>query len=822
MHLNQVLRRLGRMPLFTSVAVLTLAIGIGANTAIFSVVQGVLLKPLPYPQSDALVTIDHSAPGINLPNAGAAPFLYFTYREQGRMFQDVGLWNTGTVSVTGLAEPEETPALFVTDGVLPMLGAQPQAGRLFSSTDAAAGGPDTIILTSGYWKSKFGGESSAIGRTLMIDGKPREIIGVLPESFRFLDRRVSIVVPYQLDRSKTFLGQFSFNAMARLKPGVTLEQAGADAARLIPISFTLFPPLAGLNVKMFEEARLTPRVVSLKDDLVGDIKRVLWVLMGTIGLVLLVACANVANLLLVRAEARQQELAVRAALGAGTKGIARELLMESVALGLGGGLVGLVFAFGALRLLIALAPGNLPRVQDITLDGTVLAFTLVVAVLSGLLFGLIPVLKYARTQPAVMLRGGSRTASASRSRHRARNTLVVAQVAVALVLLVSSGLMIRTFQALRDVHPGFARPQDVQTVRLSIPDSQVKEPEAVLRMHQAIAERIAMVPGVSSAAIASVVTMSGQGWHDPVFAADRTYSESQVPPIRLFKFVSPGYPGTMGASMVAGREFTWAETYGVQHVAMVSESLARELWGQPANAIGKRIRPYPGVPWREVVGVVSDMRDDGLNEKATASAYWPLMMAEFSPLPADAGQNYVQRGATFIVRSPRTGSNGFVDELAKAVWSINPSLPLASVRTLQDIYDASLARTSFTLAMLAIAGGMALLLGVAGIYGVMSYSASQRTREIGIRVALGAQARTVAAMFVSHGVMLAGVGIAIGLAAAFAFMRLMSSMLFAVSPVDPMTYAMVSLILMAAAALASYVPALRASAVDPLEALRAE
>jgi predicted permease len=822
MHLNQVLRRLGRMPLFTSVAVLTLAIGIGANTAIFSVVQGVLLKPLPYPQSDALVTIDHSAPGINLPNAGAAPFLYFTYREQGRMFQDVGLWNTGTVSVTGLAEPEETPALFVTDGVLPMLGAQPQAGRLFSSTDAAAGGPETIILTSGYWKSKFGGESSAIGRTLMIDGKPREIIGVLPESFRFLDRRVSIVVPYQLDRSKTFLGQFSFNAMARLKPGVTLEQAGADAARLIPISFTLFPPLTGLNVKMFEEARLTPRVVSLKDDLVGDIKRVLWVLMGTIGLVLLVACANVANLLLVRAEARQQELAVRAALGAGTKGIARELLMESVALGLGGGLVGLVFAFGALRLLIALAPGNLPRVQDITLDGTVLAFTLVVAVLSGLLFGLIPVLKYARTQPAVMLRGGSRTASASRSRHRARNTLVVAQVAAALVLLVSSGLMIRTFQALRDVHPGFARPQDVQTVRLSIPDSQVKEPEAVLRMHQAIAERIAMVPGVSSAAIASVVTMSGQGWHDPVFAADRTYSESQVPPIRLFKFVSPGYPGTMGASMVAGREFTWAETYGVQHVAMVSESLARELWGQPANAIGKRIRPYPGVPWREVVGVVSDMRDDGLNEKATASAYWPLMMAEFSPLPADAGQNYVQRGATFIVRSPRTGSNGFVDELAKAVWSINPSLPLASVRTLQDIYDASLARTSFTLAMLAIAGGMALLLGVAGIYGVMSYSASQRTREIGIRVALGAQARTVAAMFVSHGVMLAGIGIAIGLAAAFAFMRLMSSMLFAVSPVDPMTYAMVSLILMAAAALASYVPALRASAVDPLEALRAE
>src|SRR5436190_7441533 len=546
MQLNQILRRLGRMPLFTSVAVLTLAIGIGANTAIFSVVQGVLLKPLPYPRSDELVTIDHSAPGINLPNAGAAPFLYFTYREQSRTFQDVGLWNTGTVSVTGLSEPEEAPALFVTDGVLPMLGAQPQAGRLFSRTDAAAGGPDTVILTSGYWKSKFGGESSAIGRTLMIDGKPREIIGVLPESFRFLDRRVSIVMPYQLDRGKTFLGQFSFNAMARLKPGVTLEQANADAARLIPISFTLFPPLTGLNVKMFEEARLTPRVLSLKDDLVGDIKRVLWVLMGTIGLVLLVACANVANLLLVRAESRQQELAVRAALGAGTTAIARELLVESVALGLAGGVVGLALAFGGLRLLVALAPGNLPRVQEIGLDLTVLGFTLGVSILSGLLFGLIPVLKYAWAQPAVMLRGGSRPASASRSRHRARNMLVVAQVAVALVLLVSSGLMIRTFQALRDVHPGFARPDQVQALRLSIPDSQVKEPEAVLRMLQAIADRMAMVPGVGSVAIASTLTMTGQGWHDPVFAADHTYSESQVPPIRLFKFVSPGYARTMG------------------------------------------------------------------------------------------------------------------------------------------------------------------------------------------------------------------------------------------------------------------------------------
>ena len=291
-----------------------------------------LLKPLPYPRSDELVTIDHGAPGLNLPSAGAAPFLYFTYREDSRTFQDVGLWGTGTVSVTGLAEPEEVPTLFVTDAVLPMLGAQPMLGRMFSKADDAAGSPETVVLTSGYWRSKFGGERSAIGRTLMLDSRPREIIGVLPDTFRFLDRRVSLVVPYRLDRSKVFLGQFSYAAIARLKQGVTIEQANADVARLIPIALTRFPPFAGVSIKMFEEARLTPHVLSLKDDLVGDVKSVLWVLMGTIGMVLLIACANVANLFLVRAESRQQELAIRAALGAGAKGIARELLLESVTL----------------------------------------------------------------------------------------------------------------------------------------------------------------------------------------------------------------------------------------------------------------------------------------------------------------------------------------------------------------------------------------------------------------------------------------------------------------------------------------------------------
>ena len=821
MRFRQLLRSLARMPLFTGITVLTLALGIGANTAIFSVIEGVLLKPLPYPRSDELVTLDHAAPGVNLPSAGAAPFQYFTYREDGRVFQDVGLWGTGTVSITGRAEPEEVPTLFATDGVLPMLGVQPMLGRLFSKADDTPATAETVVLTAGYWRSKFGSDNAVVGKSLMVDSKPREIIGVLPDTFRFLDRRVSLVVPYRFDRSKVFLGNFSYTAIARLKPGTTVAQANAEVARLIPISLTKFPPFSGGNVKMFEEARITPKVMTLKDDLVGDVQTVLWVLMGTIGLVLLIACANVANLLLVRAESRQQELAIRAALGAGTGRIAREMLIESVSLALLGGIVGTGLAVGGLKLLVALAPGNLPRLADIGLDVPVLLFTLVVSVAAGLLFGAIPVFKYARGRVAMALRGGGRTATSSRERHRARNVLVVAQVALALVLLVSSGLMFRTFAALRDVNPGFTSPEQLQTFRLSVPDSQIKENEAVARSHQAIIDKLSAVPGVTSVALASTVTMTGQGWHDPLYARDRTYTESQIPPLRLFKIVSPGSMKTLGTPLVAGRDFTWTDIYDLRPVAMVSENLARELWGQPTAAVGKWIRPYAKGTWREVVGVVGDMRDDGLNEKAASVAYWPLMMEAFLPGDSD-GKTFVLRSGAFVVRSSRTGSAGFVDELGRAVWSVNANLPLASVRTVKEIYDASLARTSFTLVMLGIAGGMALLLGVAGIYGVISYSVSQRSREIGIRIALGARPQAVTRMFVVHGAALAAVGVTIGLAASAGVMRLISSLRFEVRPIDPLTYSLVALMLIGATVLASYVPALRATAVDPIDALRAE
>jgi len=815
--MTHVLRGLVRVPFFTGLVIVTLALGIAANTAIFSVIEAVLLKPLPFHDPEQLVSVDHRAPGVNVERLGSAAFLYFTYREDAKSFQDVGMWQGDTFSVTGVGEPEEVRGMGVTDGVFPMLGVQPALGRLFNRKDDSPDGPETVVLSYSYWQSRFGGDQAIVGRRIILDGRPREIIGVLPRSFRFLDQRPSVIVPIRLDRKDTHLGQFNFAGIARLKPGVAIEQANADLSRLIPVALSRFPAFPGYNAKMFETAKLAPVLQPLATTETGDIRAVLWVLMGTVGLVLLIACANVANLMLVRADGRQQELAVRAALGASRGRIVRELLGESVLLGAVGGAVGVALAYGALRLLKALAPANLPRLDQIAIDGTVLLFTVVISLGAGLLFGIMPALRHAGLHVTTTLRAGGRALSESRERRRARSTLVVIQVALALVLLVCSGLMIRTFQALRHVTPGFSEPEHVQTLRLYIPESQIAKPLAVLQAQQQIADKIAAVPGVSSVAMTTVIPTDGGGWHDPIFASDKAYAESDIPPIRLFKFVSPGLMKTVGGTLIAGRDFTWTDAYETRMVAMVSENLARELWQSSGAALGKRIRESLKGQWREVVGVVGDERTDGVNQTAPATVYWPLMMANFT-----GDETAVRRGLSYVIRSDRAGSSAFVNEISKAVWSVNPNLPVASVRTLQEIYERSLATTSFTLVMLAIAGAMALLLGVSGIYGVISYSVSQRTREIGIRMALGARAQEVRAMFLRYGFRLAALGIACGLVVAMAATRLMASLLFETSPLDPVTYLAVSVGLVVAATLASYAPAARATAVNPADSLRSE
>jgi len=816
------LRRMRKAPGFTAAVIVTLALGIGANTAIFAVIESILIRPLAYPQAEALVGVWHTAPGLpGLPRIGLSPSMYFTYREENRSFEQFGLWSSGGASVTGVAEPEMPRALFVTYGVLDTLGIKPLLGRGFSQTDDTPGSPETVMLTYGYWQRRFGGDTSIVGRTLTIDSRPRMVIGVMPEAFRF-QRDPELILPQRFERNAQFLGGFGYQGIARLKPGVTIEHANADVARLLGVWLNAWPPNPGIDRAVFQNARVGPTLQPLKQDVVGDISTALWVVMGTLGLLLLIACANVANLLLVRAESRQQELAIRAALGAGRGRIAREMLVESITLGVLGGTLGLGLAYAALRILVVRGPDTLPRLNEIGIDPLVLSFAFGVSLLSGVLFGVIPIVKYAGPGIATALRGIGRTFSHDRERHRARHILVVVQVALALVLLIGSGLMIRTFQHLRSVQPGFTRPEEIQILHSMIPMAIAKEPERVMRMQHEILDKLAAIPGVTSvgfgsrAPLESFLGVAG----NPIDAEDKTFAKGRVPPLRQIRRIAPGYFKTMGTRVVAGRDFSWTDLYDGRRVAIVSENLAREWWGDPRAALGKRIREVGAAdPWREIVGVVENVYDDGVHVKPPEFAYWPALMDRY--IWGD-DNGFVVSAGMFAIRSSRTGTEGFLAEAQQAIWSVNGRQPVFLVTTLKALYDQSMARTSFTLVMLAIAGGMGLVLGIVGIYGVIAYVVSQRIREIGIRTALGAQPAGLLRMFVRHGLRLVGIGAALGLVAAAGLTRLMSSLLFGVTALDPVTYTSVSALLIAAGVLASYLPARRAIAVDPIQALRTD
>src|SRR5271154_6107009 len=819
------LRMLRRNPVFTAVGMLTIAIGIGANAAVFSVVDNVLLKPLNYPSSQELVALHQIAPGA----AGLtdfrnglllSPSMYFTYAEQNRMFQSLGVWVTDTANVTGLAEPEQVRAIDVSDGVLQALEVPPTVGRWLSQADQDPRGAQRIMLSYGDWQRRFGGDPAVIGRNVLVDSRPREIIGVMPQAFRFVDTDFDLIVPLALDRGANLkLAGFGFHGIARLKPGVTITEANADIRRLLPIWMDSWSNGPGTNPHIYETWKITPLLRPLKQEVIGSVSGILWVVMGTIGLVMLIASGNVTNLLLVRVEARQQELAVRAALGAAGTRIVRGLLVESVMLALLGGVLGVWLAYAGVRFLLTIGPANLPRLSEISIDPWTLVFTFALSLLSGLFFGLIPALKYAGPRSSLELKSAGRTISASRERHRGRNMLVVGQVAMALVLLVSAGLMIRTFQALRTVEPGFSNAENLQVMRISIPDSLVAEPRRVTRMQNEIIDKLQALPGVKSAGFVSEMPMEGfdSDW-DEIFAEDKVYSADAIAPLRLYKYISPGFLQTAGTRLVAGREVTWSEVYELRPVVMVSENLARELWGSPSAAIGKRLREFSEMPWHEVIGVIQDVREKGVQEKAPEIVYWPPMVANlFGPGSAQA-----VRTVTFVIRSERAGTETFLNEVRQSVWSVNSNFPVASVRTMKDVYGKSVARTSFTLVMLGIAGVMALALGVIGIYGVISYTVSQRQREIGIRLALGAQSRDVVRMVLRQGTTLALVGVAIGIVAAFALTRLMTSLLFGVTAHDPLTFALVAALLTFVALLASYIPARRAMRVDPIIALHYE
>jgi putative ABC transport system permease protein len=811
------LRRLFKAPAFALTAIITVGAAIGANALIFSVVNGVILKPLPYADAKSLVGVWLVAPGVMEGPLNQSAATYFMLKDSAETFAHIGLWSGGSATVTGRGEPEQVESLSVTDATLDALGVRPALGREFSPEDDLPNGPNVVMVTHQYWQRTLGGNPTAVGQSITVNGTAREVIGVLPADFKFLRANPSILLPFKFDRATLHAAGFSYQGLARLKNGVTIEQANADVARLLPSLTQRFPLPPGFSQKMFDDARFGPLVRPLDVDVVGNIGNMLWILLGTVGLVLLVACANVANLFLVRAEARQQELAVRLALGAEARQVAWQLMSESLLVAFAGGVLGTALAYGGIQLLLWLQPGQLPRLNEITIDPIVLLFTFGISLIAGLLFGAIPILKYARPHMAAALKDSSRGSSEGRERHRARNTLVVAQVALAAVLLVASGLMVRTFVAIRDVPPGFQNPQDVLTMRISIPFAVMADPGQVARTHEQIVRKLESVAGVSSVGISSSVTMDGQSNNDPIWVEEFPHVEGAIPPLRRHKYIGERYAETMGNQVVAGRALTWNDVHNASPVVVISDNLAREYWKEPALAIGKRIRRNPKVAqWVEIVGVFGDERQDGATVAAPKIVYWPMYTQGFD------GKPFVQRSLAYAIRSSRLQSPGFFNEVQQAVWSVNPNLPLARVRTMQEIYQESMAQTSFVLVILGIAASVTLLLGLVGIYGVIAYIVAQRRREVGIRMALGAQSDSVQRIFVTRGLSLTAIGLVVGLVAAAALMRVLSSLLFGVNPFDPLTYLAVVAGLGGVALLATWLPARQATRIDPMLALRSE
>jgi predicted permease len=809
-------RRLRRSPGFSTVVLLTLAIGIGSTTAIFSVVKGVLLDPLPFQDSGELVGVWNAAPGMGEEQLPQSLALNAVYEEESRALEEVGVWAASRTSVMTPAGPEELVDVMVTHGVFHALQVQPVLGRAFTFEDTQPGSSVTVILSHRYWQDRFGGSPDVLGETLEVGGAPREIIGVMPEGFRFMDRDPPFYRPLRYDRSALTLSNFSFNSLGRLAEGLSIEEALTDLERLVPLAAERFP--GDVTREMLAEIGARPVLRPLRDDLVGTVGNILWLVLGGVAIILLVAAANVANLLLVRAESRVRATAVQVALGSPRSRMVRQLLTESAILALLGGALGVGLAHVGLGVLKATGPGNLPRLHEVGLDLGVLTFCGAISLLTGMVLGLLPLTRLLSLDPVRALKEGGRGLSVGKARNRTRNALVVGQLALALVLLVGSGLMIRSFLSLSRANPGFSAPEEILTFRLTIGTREVPEDQEVPRAHEQMARRLAELPGVVSVGLSSSVSMDGRGGYDPVYFEDFPLPEGQSAQIRRFKWVGGSYPQAMGNPVLAGRSISWSDIRNRARVVMITESLAREVWGEPARAVGRRLSTgFEAGDWREVIGVVGDVRDDGMEQGPVDIVYWPMLMEGFWDNPT-----WVVRTMAYAIRSSRVGTPGFLQEVRDAVWASYPTRPLGAVVTMDELQRSSMARTSFTLVMLGIAAVMTLLLGSIGLYGVISYAVGQRTRELGLRMAMGAETGTVVAMVLKQGLVLAGAGVGVGILAALGATRLLSALLHGVSPLDPLTFALVSTGLIVVTLLAAFVPAMRAARADPVVALRSE
>ncbi len=812
-------RALAKRPLFTGTVTLVLALGIGASTAIFTLVNGIILSPLPFDDADRLVAVGHRALSREVGDAGQTAAWHFTYEDENRVFEDLGMYTVSSVTLTGGTQPEAVSALGVTSGVFRALRVSPALGRSFTPEDDDPEAPNAVLLSHRYWQTRFGAGSDVLGQTLRIDGQPFEIVGVMPPDLRSLGRDPAFFYPLRFRRSELFVGNIGYDAVARLRDGVTLEQAVDDMARMLPLAFEKFP--GGPVADLMAEAQFVPDLRLLKDDLVGHVADLLWFLLAGVAVVLLIACANVANLFLVRAAGKDTEMVVRAAIGADRARIAWEYLKESLILGLLGGVGGLALAQAGLRLLVTSGPAELPRLEEVSLSLEVLLFTLGISLFAGSFFGMLPVLRHGRSEVDALKHGG-RGGTEGRGLTGVHNTLAVSQLALALVLLVASGLMIRSFLTLRNVDPGFRSPEKILTLRLRIPPGEIENRAEVASAHELIARRLEEISGVTSVGLSSELPMDGYENVNPLYLEGPGPPGDREPQSRRHKWIGEGYFETLQIPLLVGRTFSWQDVHNRVPGVLVSESLARQYWGSAKAALGQRIAARPEPPrWHEVIGVVGDVREDGMGQAVTDEVYWPqVTLAFWEGQPEDVVVTW--RSMSYAIRSNRVGNPGLLEDVREAIWSVNPNLSLRNVESLSRLAAESMASTSFALMLLGVAAAVAFILGVVGVYGVISYAVSARKRELGIRVALGACRVDVMRMVLRQALILSLAGLAIGLAFAFGFTRLMAGLLFHISPVDPVTFAVVPAGLLAVALTASYLPARRAARADPMEALRAE
>ncbi len=806
-------RGLQRSATFTVVAVLTLALGIGATTAIFSVVNAVLIQPLPYPDAEELLSVNFEAPGMGYPFVPFSDGAFLFVRDRQQSLAALAMYNTHSVNLVADGEPIRVAGANVTPSLFDVLQIPAAMGRTFTSEEGTPGAAPVALIAHELWLERYGGDSAILGQVVDMDGVMRQIVGVMPPGFTFPGTNTRIWKPFELDETSFSMGSFSHPGVGRMRPGTDAATVESDIEAVMVRMFEeyadAFPP------NFAEQAGFAPRVVDLKELAVGDIRQALFVVLGTVSLVLLIACANVGNLFLVRAEMRQREVTLRAALGAGRTDIARFFLAESLILAITGGVLGVVLAFLAVRAFTTLAPVALPRLTEISIDATVLLFTLAVSLAAGIAFGAIPLLRRQLRDLASSLREGGRSVTVSQGPFSLRNLLVVSQIALALVLLVGSGLMMRSFQALREVNPGFAA-DGVLTASIALPRSEYPDAEERLALWVSLRDRVAGLPGVTSAGVVDNLPMGTSRSAGSFTIEGLVPEEGALPPSAEKKSVTAGYFETLQIPLLQGRYLDDGDGVDRFRAAVVSANLAAHWW-PTAGAIGKRISENGGADeptWYEIVGVVGNVHNETLEDPAEHTIYYPIM-AGAAEAPDVSWNN------TLIIRTEGSPT-GLLPGVRGVVSELDARLPIARSRPLAEHLADTMARTSFTLVMLGIAASVALFLGAIGIYGVISYVVSQRTSEIGVRIALGASRGSVQNMVVRRGMLLASVGIVVGLVGAFAATTALGSLLYEVDALDPTTYAAVAVALALTALLASWIPAMRASGVDPIVALRSD